>query len=500
MKQNISKEDKVLELKKITKSFSGVKALSNVDFELKRGEVHALVGANGAGKSTLIKVLTGYYEQYDGQIFLNGNLVNLQSPKDALLSGICAIYQDVFLVPSLSITENIYLGMLKEKDEKLVNFANLNKKAWAILKRLDLDVDPERLVSSLSMAQCKIIEIAKVIVKNVQVLVLDEPTAALPKKEKEVLFSLIEKLKKEGMSIIYISHFLDEIFSISDRVTILRNGKKVGLDEANPENRNSIIRSMVGRKLENFHPRSEKQGGGKLLSIKSLTRKGKYKNISMDLNKGEILGVFGLLGSGHQNIIRGIAGAEEIDEGNIYKREEVVTIKTVKDAKDNSIILLPGDRKQEALLLNQSLINNVSLGNYKIVAKKGVLKLKFEESKVRKYIRDLKIKTFIGPKQLVGTLSGGNQQKIVLSRLLESKSDVLILENPTAGVDIGAKADIYKIMNDCCSTGKGIIILSEDIMEVLSMSDRIVVIKNGQVAGILQSKDTSKEDILNLAL
>ncbi len=489
----------VLSLTRITKNFPGVTALKNVDFNLKKSEVHGLVGENGAGKSTLIKVLTGNYIKDAGEIGVDKKIVEIKTPRDSLELGIGAIYQESSLIPGMSIGENIFLGNFSKKDSILFHRNHIYEKSKEILKQLGSDLSPEIKADQLNAAESKIVEIAKVISRNVKIIVLDEPTAALPEKETEMLFQLIYSLKKNGMSIIYISHYLDEIFQIADRITVLRNGENVGELPAKEENREEIIKMMVGKKLEKLYPKEKVDIGEKLMEVADISKKGFYQNISFDLRRGEILGFFGLIGSGHIKIIRSLYGDIVPDSGKIMIQGTEKKISAPSLGKKYRIGMVPGDRKQEGLILENNVLQNLSLGNMGQYVSYGIIKKGLEKSRVLENIKRFNIKVS-SLAQKVKNLSGGNQQKLIISRLIESKADILLLEGPTVGVDIGAKTEIYKILEDQCKEGRGIIIVSEDIMEILSMSDRVIVIKNGQKVAELESKLTSKKELLNQAI
>lgn len=489
----------ILELKGITKRFPGVVALKDVNFALNKGEVHALVGENGAGKSTLIKVLMGNYPKDSGEIIIKGSLVEPKSPKDSLDLGIGAIYQESTLIHGLGVGENIFLGNITNEGSIFFNKKELFKKSRFILEKLGSYIKPDIKVSSLNSAQRKIIEIAKVISRNAKVIILDEPTSALPEKESEMLFKLIRSLKESNISIIYISHYLDEIFKVADRVTVLRNGENAGIFLAKEKNKEDIIQSMVGRKLAKLYPKIDIKKGNKVLEVDSLTKKNIYKNISLVLNRGEILGFFGLQGSGHSSFIKSLYGDVIPDSGKIIIGGISKKITSPMKAKKYGISLVPFDRKKGGLILEHTVLENISLGNIGNFLIGGLIKKGFEKLKIQEWIKKLNIITS-GLLQKVKNLSGGNQQKVIIARMLESNADILILEGPTVGVDIGAKVEIYKILEDQCKNGKGIIIISEDIMEILSMSDRIIVIKNGEIVSEFNSKLTSKEEILSKAI
>lgn len=490
----------LLELKAITKKFPGVLALDNVNFDLKKGEVHALIGENGAGKSTLIKILTGYYSKDSGEIIAYGYPVEIRSPIDSLKLGVGTIYQESTLIPDLSIAENIFLGFLPVRKRSIIfSKRKLLKETDAVLEMLEADLNPEMKVRFLNATQCKIVEIGKAISRKIKVLVLDEPTISLPAKETEILFKLISSLKKRGISIIYISHHLDEVFRVADRVTILRNGKNVSVLSSKEENRGKFISLMVGRKLEEMYPKKYVEIGEEILRVESLTKKSVYKNISFTLHHGEILGFFGLIGSGHEQILQSIFGYVVPDSGRIIINGESRSIGSPSIARKCRVGMLPGDRKREGLVLALSVHENILLGNLSNFTKWGIIQKKDGMLKTSRWVKELDIKVS-SIKQKIESLSGGNQQKVILSRILESKADILLLVGPTVGIDVGAKVEIYKILENLCKEGKGIIFLSDDIREMHSITDRIIIIKNGEIVGEFNSRLTTKEQILQKAL
>lgn len=490
----------LLNLRNITKRFPGVLALDGASFDLKIGEIHALVGENGAGKSTLIKVLTGYYKKDSGDIMLNGRKVEINNPRTAIELGIGAIYQESSLIPDISIAENIFLGRLSEKGLSIIyNKSVIIEKSRRILEKLKTNIDPAAKISSLNATQCRVVEICKAISRDVRILILDEPTAALPKKEVEIFFNLINSLKKDGISIIYISHLLDEIFTVTDVVSILRNGKNVGTFEARRENREKIIKCMVGREIKKLYPKININIGEKILEINNINKKNIYESISFSLHRGEIISLYGLIGSGHKYILQSIIGLCKPDSGKIVFKGKVANISSPLIAKKYNIGLIPEDRKKDGLILEHDILKNISLGNLDHFEKGGVIQKRKEYKTVMKWINELQIAS-TNTKQKVKNLSGGNQQKVVLARLLESKADILLMDGPTVGVDVGAKVEIYKILENLCSNGKGIIIVSEDLEEVISMTDKIILIKNGRKVGEFKSKEITKEEVLQKIL
>lgn len=488
----------VLKMVGITKQFPGVLALDNVNFEVERGEIHALVGENGAGKSTLLKILAGAITMDKGEILLEGKPVRFSSPLDAINMGIAVIYQEFNLVPYLSAGENIFLGREPRKFNGFVDFKTLHAKAQAILDRIGANFSSREIVSNLSVAQQQMTEIAKALSQNARIIAMDEPTSALTDREVEHLFEIARSLKEEGVAIIFVSHRLEEIFQIADRITVLRDGKYVGTKRVEETNRDEVITMMVGREIKEKIPKRPAKIGEEILRVEGLTRKGVFSDISFILHKGEVLGLAGLVGSGRTEIARAIFGADPIDAGKIYLEGKEVRIRNPQDAIRLGIGLLTEDRKRYGLVLPMTVRENTTLANLMEVAIRGFINFPKERAVARKYVEELAIKT-PSIEQIVRNLSGGTQQKVVLAKWLFTKSKVLIFDEPTRGIDVGAKVEIYELMNQLAERGVGIIMISSELPEVLGMSDRILVIHEGKIAGELKREEATQEKIMHLA-
>jgi ABC-type sugar transport system ATPase subunit len=486
-------------MKNITKKFPGVVALNDVSFSVQAGDVHALVGENGAGKSTLMKILNGVYIADEGEILINGKKVNLINPLQAQKEGISIIFQEFNLVPTLSVAENIFIGRLSF-GKKSVNWKTVNKKAREHLLKLNYDLNPRETVSNLTTAQMQMIEIVKALSFNSTIIVMDEPSSVLTDNELEKLFSIVRSLKESGITVIYISHRLEEIFKICDKVTVTRDGKAIDTSPVSEITREQIIEKMVGRKLEQEFPKRNSTIGEVVLSVKSLNRGKMVQNINFDLHKGEILGIAGLVGAGRTEVARVIFGADKKGSGTIGIRGMQRHINSPKDAKSYGIALLPEDRKLHGLLLEMPISNNISLANFrKIKSKWGILAKKKEKEKSEKYRDSLQIKT-PSITQRVKFLSGGNQQKVVIAKWLFSDADILIMDEPTRGIDVGAKYEIYLLMNKLVEQGKSVVLISSELNEIVALSDRVVVMREGRINAILEKNEISAENVLKAAI
>lgn len=484
----------ILSLKNITKTYPGVIAINDLSLDFKKGEVHALMGENGAGKSTLIKIISGAIQSDSGSITIENNIYSEMTPKISRAHGIEVIYQEFNLIDELSAAENICLG---EKTGKLVNFDAMRKKVIEIFKQFDIDIDPDALVRNLPSAQQQIVEIAKAISKNVKVLIMDEPTAPLTVREVDKLYDIIAALKKKGVTIIYISHRLEEIFMVSDRVTIMRDGAYVDTKNTSETDRQELISLMVGRELKETYPSRNKDLGELGFEVKNISGNGN-KNISFSVRKGEILGISGLVGAGRTELVRGIFGADKKDSGEIFVNGKLVDIKSPKDAIKYGIGFIPEDRKTQGCFLDMSIFWNISIANIKSISKNTIVNIKKEKDQCEKYRELLKIKTpSIGQK--VMNLSGGNQQKVVLAKVLASNSEVIFLDEPTRGIDVGARYEIYTLMCKLTEEGKTLIMISSDMEELLGMSDRIIVLCEGKFAGEVARSEFSQKHIMELA-
>lgn len=491
------KSKPVIEMRNITIEFPGVLALKDVNFEAKKSEVHVLLGENGAGKSTLMKVLTGVYKQNIGDVFMNGQHCSFNGIKDSEDNGIKMIFQELNIVKQLTIAENIFLGREPRKGF-IIDWAKMFDASKEVLDRLGLDIDPKTIVGDLTVAKQQMVEIAKALATNSQVIIMDEPTSSLSNKEVDDLFSTIRELKNKGVSIIYISHKMEEIFEIGDRVTILRDGQFVACKEIKDTNAPELIQMMIGRTLEDKYPKQEIAAGEELIRVCNYNQGKKLKNVSFYANAGEIVGFSGLMGAGRTELMRAIFGAESIDSGEIYIRGKKVHIKSPSDAIFNKIGFVTEDRKNQGLVLNLDVSNNITLANLKCVMKSMRINLKLERSLCNNLVKSLGIKT---PSllQKVKFLSGGNQQKVVLAKWLTTNSDILIIDEPTRGIDVGAKVEIYKLIGEWVKQGKAVIMVSSELPEIMGMSDRVYVMHEGEITGELKREEASQSSILYYA-
>lgn len=490
--------DYIVEMEGISKSFPGVKALDNVSFNLKSGEVLALIGENGAGKSTLMKVLSGIYPCDSGSIKVFGEEVDNMSTKKARELGISIIHQELNMCSHLSVMENIFLGR-EETSGGFLSKKQMREKTKEILSELDIDISPDTIVSTLPVSMQQMIEISKAISVNAKVLIMDEPTSALTKKEIDKLFSIINKLKKKGCGIVYISHRMEEFQYIVDRVTIMRDGEYITTKNFKETSIEEIISYMVGREIKEKFPRTTCEKGEKIFSVKNLNAGNKVRDINFDLYKGEIVGIAGLMGAGRTEMSRAIFGVDQKDSGNVYLEDSEVIIKSPKDAIDSGIVLVPEDRKKDGLCTKLSVRENISLTNLDSVTSKGSLINKNKEySLVTKVIEKLGIKV---SSQNVNaeTLSGGNQQKIVIGKWLARDSKVIIFDEPTRGIDVAAKVEIYNLMNKLKEEGIGVVFISSELPEILGISDRVLVMCDGKITKELITLDTTQDEILTYA-
>ncbi|MDR0362973.1 MAG: sugar ABC transporter ATP-binding protein [Planctomycetota bacterium] len=495
----MAENDVVLRFEGASKRFPGVLALSDVAFDVRRGSVHALVGENGAGKSTLIKILTGVHRQSSGRVLYNGADLNFNNPHEALLAGITAIYQELNLVPTLTVAENVFLGHPPKASAGTVDWRAMRVMAGDLLKFLEVDIDPGALVRTLGVARKQVVEIAKALSMDARVIIMDEPTAAIPKKEIDTLFRIIRTLRERGVTIIYISHHLDEVFTIADAVTVLRDGRVVDtmptaeLDEA------ELIRLMVGRELTEQYPYHPAKPGAEALRVEGLARKGVLKNISFSLRAGEVVGVSGMVGSGRTELLRAIYGVDPVSSGSVYVGGAARRFAAPRDAIEAGIALLPEERKTGGLVLLLSVMDNIGLPSLKKLSTRGVMRDK-DLTRTSERMRDLmNIKT-PSLKQRVMNLSGGNQQKVVLGKWFARDPKVYLFDEPTRGIDVGAKVEIYNLMNRLKEEGAAILMVSSELPEILGMSDRVLVMREGEIAGELGRGELSQERVLKLAI
>lgn len=490
------KRDYVLEINDIYKRFGGVNALKGINMKINQGEVHALVGENGAGKSTLIKILTGAITPTSGTIKFGGNEYDEFSPSLSLELGITAIYQEFNLIPFLTVAENIFFGCEKMK-RGLVDYNRMIRLTQDLLLEVGLDVDPKCKVQYLGTAQQQLVEIVKAISKNAKLIIMDEPSASLTDKEVEKLHQIVMKLKAKGITVIYISHRLEEIFKICDRVSVLRDGNYISTQDICNTSRDKLIADMVGRELREKYPRSDATYNEVVLEVKNISND-TLKNISFNVYKGEILGLGGLVGAGRTELVRAIFGADKISNGIIKMNGKEINVKSPADALKNNIALLPEDRKTQGAVMRMNIKWNITLAIIKKIS--SILTFNFEKEReiCTKLVEDLSIK-INSLHQPVNTLSGGNQQKVVLAKCLATNCDVLIIDEPTRGIDVGAKQEIYKLMRELADSGKSIIMVSSEMEELIGMSNRILVMREGNIAKELYPYEYSQNTILSFA-
>lgn len=489
----------MIEMTGINKSFNGNAVLKDVQFNLKDGEIHALMGENGAGKSTLMKILSGIYIKDSGEIKVDGETVHFKSIKDAEKYGIVVIHQELNILPDLTVAENLFLGK-EQTYGKLGILKNkaMDKEATKLLDKLGLHVSPKTRAGDLSVGKQQIIEIAKAIASDAKYIVMDEPTAALTDREIKTLFKTIRELKEKGISFVYISHRMEEIFSICDRITILRDGQYIGERNISETNFDEIVAMMVGRQLGQRFPERKCKIGDVKLEVRNFTIKDLFENISFQVRKGEVVGVAGLMGAGRTELVETIFGYRKAESGKILIDGKEVKIKSPFDAMKHNIGYVTEDRKTKGLVLDFSIQENVSLANLKKVSSSGVVNKGREQALVKKYIEQLKIRTS-SPKQSVNSLSGGNQQKVVLAKWLGTEPEILILDEPTRGVDIGAKKEIYQIINNLAESGVAILMISSELPEIIGMADRVIVMHEGKLTGEVQKADMTQELIMHYA-
>ena len=490
--------ESVLELRNITKIFPGVRALDKVQFDLKPGEIHALMGENGAGKSTFIKVITGVHQAEEGEMFLNGEKVRFKNTKDAQKAGIAAIYQHVTAYPHLTVAENIFMGHHKKKFG-MVQWNWMYAEADKYLEELNADFSSRTIMGNLSVAQQQMVEIAKALSMNARILIMDEPTAALTKRESEELYRITRKLRDEGVSIIFISHRFEDMYALATRVTVFRDAKYIGTYDVDEITNADLITAMVGREIKDLFPKPEIEIGEEVLRVEGLNRTGFFKDVSFAVRKGEILGLTGLVGARRTEVVQTLFGVEKLASGKIFLEGNEVKIKNPSDAIQKGIGLLPENRQTEGLILDWGIGRNITLPELKSYVKQLFIQEKTERTTSRELAErvDTKAVTIFDK---ASSLSGGNQQKVVVAKALGSDFKVLILDEPTKGVDVGAKAAIYEIMGELAQQGYAIIMISSEMPEILGMCDRIVVMCEGRVTGELSRAEATQEKILELAM
>ena len=491
--------DVLVEMQDITKDFPGVRALNAVTIAVQRGEVRGIVGENGAGKSTLIKILSGAYQQDHGQIRIDGSKVKFRSPLQALELGIGAIYQELNLIYQLNVAENIMLGIAPSRRLGIINRPTMHRRAHEVLRQLGIDLDTNISVGDLNVAQQQIVEIAKALARDLQVLIMDEPTAALNNVEIRKLFDVIRALKNRGVTVLYISHRLGEIFEITDSVSVLKDGSLVDTKQTAEVSADDVVRMMIGRQLTDYYPPKDTASERPLLEVRNLNLDKTLYKVNLEIRQGEILGVAGLEGQGQREMVQAIFGAIPGASGEFFRNGRPVKIESPLDAKRAGIGLIPDDRKADGLILVRSAMENISLASLED-RKQGFyfIDKKKERHFVKRLIDALDIK-LTGYWQLVNNLSGGNQQKVVVAKWLGTKPGILIVAEPTRGIDVGSKSEIHHTMRDLARKGVGILMISSDLPEILGMSDRILVISRGRIVAEIPSDDASEEAVMAAA-
>ena len=491
--------DYILEMKDISKTFPGVKALDHVQLQVRPGEVHALMGENGAGKSTLMKILMGIYTKDEGgEILFNGQPYQVSNPKEAMDRGVAMIHQELNPILDMPVYENIFVGREIRKNGLVDKKAEIEE-SKRLIAECGLHVSPMELLRNLTVAQCQLIEIIKAISVNAKVIIMDEPTAAITDREVELLFGHIRRLKEQGVAIIYISHRMDEIFTICDRISVYRDGTYVGSGDAKDLDEPQLIKMMVGREITDVFPKAEAKIGEVVFEAKNIVRAdNKVKGVSISVRKGEILGIGGLVGAGHSELVEGIFGMHKLSQGEIFVKGKKVTVHSPKDIIKEGVALVTEDRKVTGLNLRGTVNDNIAMVAIKKLLENGL----YSKTKARKasqeYIEKLKIKTPSGD-QIVGNLSGGNQQKVVIGKWLLNDPDIIILDEPTRGIDVGAKRDIYLLIGNLVQQGKAVIMISSEIPELMGVCDRIAVMSEGNLSGELSRDQFSQEEIMTLA-
>lgn len=486
-----------IEMTHIEKSFGSNEVLKDVSFELKEGEVHALMGENGAGKSTLMNILTGLHEKDSGLIKINGSEIIYDNPKEAENNGVSFIHQEMITWPEMKVIDNMFMGKELTSKFSWLNMAKMKKKASNILSELEVNIPLDKTMKALSVGEQQLIEIAKTLMNNAEVIIMDEPTAALTDSEIKVLFRIIRKLKTSGVSIVYISHRMEEIFEICDRVTVMRDGLSIETNLIENTSEKEIVKQMVGRDIDDFYPSQDNRTDDVLLELDNISTD-KIKDISFKLHSGEILGFSGLMGAGRTEIARAIFGMDTVQDGNFYLEGKKVNLTSPTNAKSYGIGFLTENRKEEGLILDFSVKDNIALTSLGEFSKYGWINTREEEDFVDLLIKRLTVKT--ENRYLpVKSLSGGNQQKVVFAKWIGSGTRILILDEPTRGVDVGAKREIYNLMNELTERGVGIIMISSDLPEVINISNRVCVVHEGSIAGIVEGTDINEEKIMTLA-
>ncbi|MDO4343536.1 MAG: sugar ABC transporter ATP-binding protein [Eubacteriales bacterium] len=495
--------DVLFKVEHVSKSFPGVKVLDDINIELKKGSVHAIVGENGAGKSTFMNIVFGVYQDYEGRLLWEDAPVEFASPLEAQAKGIAMVHQENSLIPYLSVMDNIYLGHYPKKGA-FIDRQSLRRQVVKLMEELKIEgLEPETKVNTLSVAQKQLVEIVKALSRDAQLLMLDEPTAALTTKETRCLMDIIETLRQKGVAIIYVSHRLEEVFEIADEISVLRDGCMIVNIPKEKFDYDEVIYHMIGRKLEEYDAAGEDlrdlKNSREILRVEHLSRRNELENISFGARKGEILGFGGLVGAGRSELLEAIFGYDPYTEGEIWIDGEKVSIRSTEDAIRKGLALVPEERKIKGIFPGLSVMENINVASYRELKNGRLISKHKEHASAMKYVEELKIRT-TSEMKLVGQLSGGNQQKAILARWLRMKPKVLMLDEPTHGIDIGAKEDIYRIIRTLAASGTTILLISSEMQELIRLSDRIVVMREGKISGVLEKEEISQDSIMHFAM
>ena len=492
------KDKIILSVKGIVKQFPGTLALNNVDVVVHEGEAHALVGENGAGKSTLMNIIAGVYQANKGTVEFLGKEVKFHNTKEAQDSGIGFVHQELNLCKHLKVAENIFMGRMPKNSMGFINQKELFNRAKELLNKFNADFSPNELVSNLTVAQSQIVEIAKALSLDCKLLILDEPTSSLTEQETKVLFSIVKEIKKNGISILYISHRMEEIFEVCDSLTVLRDGnvvKRVNIDEVNTD---QIIQMMVGREIKNLYPPKSSKIGDVFFEVQNFTHPGVFQNINFKVRKGEILGFYGLVGAGRSEVMRSICGVDPHTSGKLFLEGKEVRFNQYEDAISHGVGYITEDRKAQGLFLHMTIMENMSAANLQHVSHGAFIQKSTEKELSEKYVDMLNIK-ISSVKEDVNDLSGGNQQKVMIGKWLSIEPKLLILDEPTRGIDVGAKSEIHKLLRNLCESGVCVVVISSELPEIIGMSDRIIVMHEGVISGEVSGKETTEENIIMYA-
>ncbi|GHU63263.1 ribose import ATP-binding protein RbsA [Clostridia bacterium] len=491
-------EDTILEVRNIVKLFPGVRALSDFSLELKRGEIHGIVGENGAGKSTLMNIISGNMAPNEGEILVEGNMVSFENSRDAQNCGISIVHQELMNCPHVSVAENIFMSTIDSSKSKFMNYKKLCKDAADLLEVFDVHIDPRQTMKNLSVSDQQIVEIVKAISNDSKIVIFDEPTASLTEQETTQLFRIIHDLKKRGISTLYISHRMEEIFLNCDRVTVLKDGKFVDTLIVAETSRDQIISKMVGRDLSDFYPPKSGDVGDAFFEVKDFSNGKFFHGISFSLKKGEILGLSGLVGSGRTELARAICGVDQSESGTIYLNGEQLVINNYRDAIKHGIVYLTEDRKTEGLMLNMSIMQNISVLDLDQVSNGFFMSYDKEKKQAQTLSSEMNVKS-TSIAQKTGTLSGGNQQKVLIAKSLSISPKIIFMDEPTRGVDVGARVEIYNKLRELADKGIGIVMISSELPEIIGMCDRVLVVHEGKINGEVCGVDIAEETIIHKA-